>query len=922
MEINDNTEPILLNYGSSKINQQDFLNNVANNVESYLASQPWSSKRKELFRKAYDNIMSLNVTGADNSSGSWKVTYEGDQIPFDTLSRKEREMYGEAAYFIQQQMQALTPVNQQDEKKDKQLFDNKYFTSQLNHRIGLDVFGGRDWDNQTNWNVLDSIGDNGLRGTSVRAGKLANVLENYANSLKEGDLNFEGTSFTNLNDFKTKALNVAANLRNGTWTPDMLNELGLDPNIYLSDGRNDIVSYQGRQMTREDYNNYITEQNRLQEQSKLQQQQASANQKQQQKIQQQQAINQSIQSSPFKTMTVYSPQYIASGWSINQLANKYGKDQQLLIQDLNTLSTKSKLTPDEQSLLIGAYRNAPKVGISKEEFDVLKRSRTFQNRAIGDFQRIKGVDNIIYDKKFNRFIFARNIPQSQTNWLEGKSDKEIYDNRTSMSTQDWTMLASVVPDIMSIMDVEPATAAALAASGSAMRNVAQASKPGNMTASEIGWQALDYLGAAFAAVPLLGDAYLVARVANTIRKIGAPLMTAMGVYGVGASTKNIVSKIMDGKKPTPQEWTELAQAIPMMVAMGKGRVAANNKNAVRAASTGKTKVSKGSIDVNVNGTKAKIKGISEGKAKELQSKFKEAGNDNAKKTEILKSDSEVQRLAQEQNIDLNNATIETPKRLGASYRNPTEIVFEDTYIPNKARRAYLQEIARLKSSSNFMDRRRGLGLERQLGIYETTGGNRTNSNNWFSNIWNSITGKNSYGEQLAERLNNPAQTQNSSNRNTTTTTSNQQNIGPLSSQQPTKIYNTPLTIESGRHHLNRHVQLETATQNRLQRIENGQIHHKPTINEDITTNIGNESIKVKVNNGRFKLTSDEDGRTIIYPETSNVESLQKQIAEVIRRQHNKIDSNKLRELRKLFGLKQGGTIDKQKIQRYKEFMKK
>ena len=172
-EENNVKEPIYLNYGNDQIDQQAFLNNAANDLENYLSNQPWSAKRKDLFRKAYVDIMNQGVTGASNTSGQWQITYNGDSINLDSKSKKEREMYGEAAYYIQQQMSKIpTKQNEEkqaeEEKKELPLFDNKFFTSGLQDYIGNNMFGGRNWSTTDDWNILDKRGENGLRGTYVR----------------------------------------------------------------------------------------------------------------------------------------------------------------------------------------------------------------------------------------------------------------------------------------------------------------------------------------------------------------------------------------------------------------------------------------------------------------------------------------------------------------------------------------------------------------------------------------------------------------------------------------------------------------------------------------------------------------------------------------------------------------------------------
>jgi hypothetical protein len=48
---------------------------------------------------AYQDIMSRGVLGASNSTGEWRINVGGNVMP--TMNKKDREMYEEAAYFIQ-----------------------------------------------------------------------------------------------------------------------------------------------------------------------------------------------------------------------------------------------------------------------------------------------------------------------------------------------------------------------------------------------------------------------------------------------------------------------------------------------------------------------------------------------------------------------------------------------------------------------------------------------------------------------------------------------------------------------------------------------------------------------------------------------------------------------------------------------------
>ena len=235
-------EPIYLNYGQNQIDQQAFLDSAASGLEEYVSRQGWSQKRKDLFRKAYQDIMSRGVTGATNTSGVWEVTHNGAQIDLDSLSKKEREMYGEAAYYIQQQMNGISPKEAEPVKKeDLPLFDNKYFTQQFLNHVSNNMFGGRDFSASEDWDILDERGENGLRGVTKRANKLAELLQSYSDSLEEGKYNFENSPFKDLNDLKSRIGNAISALKTEDLSDDVpaLNAIGINPKDWFYNGAND-----------------------------------------------------------------------------------------------------------------------------------------------------------------------------------------------------------------------------------------------------------------------------------------------------------------------------------------------------------------------------------------------------------------------------------------------------------------------------------------------------------------------------------------------------------------------------------------------------------------------------------------------------------------------------------------------------------
>ena len=163
-----------LNYGDQQIEQQALLNNLADSVQSYVQKQPWSNKRKQMFMSAYSDLMNRGILGASNNTGQWMLDVNGEDIDYG--SKKNQEMYQEAAYFIQQQMAALpTRVSEEEKKKEDKsklpVFDNKYFTEGLQAHIGNNEFGGRNWSTIEDWNVLDERNEQGVRGRKKRAEK-------------------------------------------------------------------------------------------------------------------------------------------------------------------------------------------------------------------------------------------------------------------------------------------------------------------------------------------------------------------------------------------------------------------------------------------------------------------------------------------------------------------------------------------------------------------------------------------------------------------------------------------------------------------------------------------------------------------------------------------------------------------------------
>jgi len=161
------------------------------------------------------------------------------------------------------------------------------------------------------------------------------------------------------------------------------------------------------------------------------------------------------------------------------------------------------------------------------------------------------------------------------------------------------------------------------------------------------WQGLDYAGGVFSAMPFFGDAYVLGRILNTARKGATTLLGMAGAVGVSKDVYNLVKKFNNDETLTAREKIALASSIPLIInAYRSGRAWKQNKT-IKAINEGE-KTKQGTIEA----TNGSIKGIKKETAEALQKEFKKAGNDNAKKQEILKNNEEVAKLAKEQNVKI------------------------------------------------------------------------------------------------------------------------------------------------------------------------------------------------------------------------------------------------------------------------------
>lgn len=900
-------EPVYLNYGQSQISQQDFLNSAANQVQNYVAKQPWSSKRKELFMKAYSDIMNLGVTGAYNDTGNWEIEYNGN-INLDNLSKKEREMYGEAAYFIQQQMSSITPKAVEDETKKEELpiFTNEIFNTGLEAQLGKDKYGGRNYG-QSEWNERDVANEYGIRGTQQRANALAEVLTNYANSLEDGKYTFEGSPYSDLSTLKNKMLNAAQQLRGGTWTADTLNELGINPEQYLSTGANEVDE------------NGLTRKQKMELDIKAKADELAVKQKAEAdekalKIKQE---NELIRSNPFSKVRIKSGFNNMKGWSVNQIANQY--TIATLADKLNELNGKADWTPDEQSLVAGAYKHAEKVPISQQEYNVLKRMTAFKDASKSRFSKIAGVDGMIYDSASGRLILAGEGVTQPTDWLTGKSDKDLEKNYLEskipgVTNAEWKELMAIGADIASIVDPEPISAGVAGVGAAYLRHKAINETPGHKwTFLEGVGQGIDYLTGVIAAIPGFGDATLAAKVLTKINKplrilgrVGAWKDLYDSVPGLEAA----YNKWQNGEELTVGDWRAIGQGIrglaghSMLNRSNRAVRKVTAKSGYDATPDGILPIFKGHGKINDYlarrgwigtkiGTDVEVPVLKVKNAEGKSEKIKITPEEKVKLEEAFSKTSKAEERTEAAKKILKKGTIKEGQTVEVNNNWKTRLVSHSDMTRRTSDSFDTAPESSTRKDDVFEDwlRKRDFRSKLYYGSNSFLRNIRANMK-----IYSGKTSENASKEEKKATKFLPTP-QEMNDKKLVSTVKQANELGKVISGNNSKQFKQVMTID-----------------NWYNNVSSGSFKRKPKITKDVKLDLGSENVDVKVTNGKsgqkyYKVRSKDGDKEITYPATSNVETLQKQIAEVVKRQHERLDMEKVREIRRIFGLKRGGAVE-------------
>ena len=557
MAENNNTtqkEPVYLSYGDQQVNQADFLTGMANEINNYVNNQPWSYKKKQKFMEAYTAIMNQGVTGASIKGGQWHVNHNGTlDIP-----EEDRQMYEEAAYFIQQQMSNHIKPAESSNTAKKSLTHNDFITGLQSH-IGTEHFGGRSWTTADDWDILDSRGKNGARGTEKRANLLSKYLQSYASKINKDDYDFTDSPFGSYEEFQNRINNAVRALGTKDNINDdieELNKLGIRYKDWFNNGTGD--PYTGDSNFTGTYGQYYNEYL-----PKLEKQKAT-----------EQVAKPTIYSSTLKNTGVL--------YSRRQLADKYGSTEGLLNQ-IQQYMTKglNNLTNEEKQEILSAMAYGANTPVSDDEWSILQKVPSLKGSTRNRFKKINGIDNLIYDTATRNTIhlYDENFRNGlQSDFLAGESSKSqeqqyLQSKIPGITNGEWKELMAIGLDIASIVNPEPVTAAGFGIGAADLRRRAKNETPGHKWGfwEKVG-QGIDYTTGAIGAVPLIGDLAIgikdTIKVAQSLPKIAKALRMAAragatidlwdGFTQGGGQT---VSKVLNGEELTVQDWRNIGQII-------------------------------------------------------------------------------------------------------------------------------------------------------------------------------------------------------------------------------------------------------------------------------------------------------------------------------------------------------------------------
>lgn len=225
--------------GEREIETGSLLRNADSNLESYLESTGWSSKKKNAFRETYGKYLQ-GINSGTISSRDVGRNWIDSTGQLTNTSGKGFDANGAVAHYLDSIADAIPDYVKEEKVQPTVTKKSLNFSAGLNKSL-LDKFFGGNRYNQSVWYSRDALDETTKkRGITNRLKDFSSQFNSYADSLlndPEFDTKYDlsNTAFKNKDEFRNKIEQAKAALSNDKLGDDdwrALAELGIDPEGY------------------------------------------------------------------------------------------------------------------------------------------------------------------------------------------------------------------------------------------------------------------------------------------------------------------------------------------------------------------------------------------------------------------------------------------------------------------------------------------------------------------------------------------------------------------------------------------------------------------------------------------------------------------------------------------------------------------
>ncbi len=921
-----------INFGDEQVSKQDLLKAIGD-YKAYSSTQPWSAARRGAFDAVIELALNRGILGTrkytnpDTGESMYYTTFGGDPFDINTYDKNTRRGWQDAASFIGRLAESLPTKKSIEEKKKKEeeeriaklpTFDSNSFLSTLYKNISDKEFGGQAFDGKTfdmnRWNTLDDVRNEktGAVGTDKRKEALAKYLEGIDRDFNAEEYNWKDSPFKDADDFKSRLGEAVRALRSPELDDDTpaLNKLGINYKDWFNNRTGEVYTTdeQGNPIT---YGNYYRG---LQAQKDAKIQAANAKAEAARKA--------------YNANLIGGLKWYGKGLTGSPLSPENSN-----LDYLNQLAAKDSWNGDELSQLVGTFklaqRNNALENLSKEELATFgPRFGSNPNR----FKKIRELNGIYWDSLTNQIVkpyakgqqnngvnFQDILDQNNPDVLKNKQQQN-YLNSTEggFTPAEQREVAALLFDLGAAVDPEGFSSAGLSQIAAGIRDYNRASDPEGWTWGDTGWAALDHGLGLLSTIPIAGGwikgGWAASKLAGYLPKIEKYIRLAGragSTYAMAANAPgalDTVEKIKKGEDLSLKDYQDLAY----FFIGGLGHHQLNRGNRVERSAMKARGIETSNSLLNKSGitrTKAKTTSSTE-TAPTL--KVQKTGEDGKVETIEIPIDKEKQKIlsktkAEDLEAKAKDLEIEIPE----GYKIQSKSTSTKTW------------------SRENLNRYRGKGNSEIFGTPTTTTRNSSalksdeefeqylseHNNTWLKKFFNgSNRDIRRYDKYLGNNSVKPTTEQQSETPKANETSGNNEKNSEISKQSKERIQK-----------YNEYVK------NREEKLSRGEFS-KNKLKSGSANIDGHQLQIVEQSDGTFNLIykGNIEGNYL----KSQQKELQTKIRDIINNNRRNIKPNSpvkigntelgkiLQDFKRKGWLKQGGRLDKQRIQQYKEFIKK